>query len=122
MPAFSDRSRERLNTCDERLQRLFNEVVKHFDCTILEGYRDEEKQEKAYREGRSKVRYPDSKHNRYPSKAVDCVPYPVDWDNLPRFHEFAGFVQATAIAQGIKVRWGGHFKSFFDGPHFELID
>ena len=37
MPKFSARSTERLETCDERLVTIFNEVVKHFECTILEG-------------------------------------------------------------------------------------
>ena len=122
MPKFSNRSQERLNTCHRDLRKLFNEVIKHYDCTILCGHRNKEDQDKAYNEGRSKVEYPDSNHNQVPSLAVDCVPYPIDWDDKERFHEFAGFVLGTADQLGIKVRWGGHFTSFFDGPHFELIE
>ena len=29
-----------------------------------------------------------------PSRAVDVVPYPIDWDDRERFHLFAGFVIA----------------------------
>ena len=44
MPKFSQRSKDRLNTCHEDLVRLFTEVIKHYDCTILEGQRTPERQ------------------------------------------------------------------------------
>ena len=53
MPKFSARSTERLETCDERLVTIFNEVVKHFECTILEGRRSEEDQNEAFRTGKA---------------------------------------------------------------------
>ena len=53
MPRFSTKSKSKLHTCDERLVNLFNEVVKHFDCTILEGHRGKEKQNAAYDKGNS---------------------------------------------------------------------
>ena len=59
MPRFSKRSLGRLETCDERLQELFKEVVKRFDCTIIEGHRGEEKQNAAYKKGNSKLKYQD---------------------------------------------------------------
>ena len=43
MPRFSTRSKSRLNTCDEKLVELFEEVVKGFDCTIIEGHRGQKK-------------------------------------------------------------------------------
>ena len=45
MPKFGSKSRERLATCDERLQKVFNEVIKHVDCSILEGHRIAERQD-----------------------------------------------------------------------------
>ena len=83
--APSARSIERLETCDQRLVAVVNEVVKHFDCTILEGWRSEEDQNEAFRTGKSKLKYPEGKHNKQPSFAVDVAPYPVDWENLDRF-------------------------------------
>ena len=131
MPSYSTTSKERLATCHPDLQRLFNEVIKHYDCTIIEGHRDKATQNKAYNKGRSKVKWPYSNHNASPSNAVDVMPYyntapHIRWDvsirrNERDLYEFAGFVRATAIHLGIKVRWGGKFKSFFDGPHWELI-
>ena len=128
MPQFGTRSRQNLVTCDSRLQRVFDEVIKHVDCSILCGSRSKEEQEELYRTGKSKVRWPKSKHNSLPSKAVDAVPYPIDWNNKERFYLFAGFVKGVAADMGIKIRlgadWDGDFnprnQSFHDLPHFEL--
>jgi len=128
MPRYSKRSKERLATCDEKLQGLFNEVIKHVDCSILEGHRSKERQNKLYDEGRTKVRYPTGRHNASPSKAVDVTPYPVDWDDRERQTLFAGFVLGIARAKGIKLRWGGDWDQDFqvmdnrfdDFPHFEI--
>jgi len=128
MPAFSSRSKKQLETCDSRLQDLFNEVIKHYDCTILEGHRDEATQNEYYRTGRSKLKYPNGKHNTLPSKAVDVAPYPIDWEDMDRFYHFGGFVLGMAASMGIKLRWGGDWdgdksfkdQTFHDMPHFEL--
>ena len=128
MPSFSKRSKSKLETCDKKLQRLMNEVIKHYDCTILEGHRDRATQNEYFRTGRSKLKYPQGKHNSTPSKAVDVAPYPIDWEDTDRFYHFAGFVQGMAAGMGIKIRWGGDWdgdhkftdQTFHDLPHFEL--
>lgn len=63
MAKFSARSMARLETCDPTLQRLFLNVVEIYDCTILIGARGRRAQEVAYEQGRSRLRWPDSKHN-----------------------------------------------------------
>jgi peptidoglycan LD-endopeptidase CwlK len=30
-------------------------------------------------------------------------------------------MKQAAKELGVSIRWGGDFKSFFDGPHFELV-
>ena len=128
MPRYSKRSKKRLATCDERLQDVFNEVIKHVDCSILEGHRSKERQNKLYDEGRTKVRYPDGRHNFNPSRAVDVTPYPVDWEDRERQTLFAGFVLGTARSMGINLRWGGDWDQDFqvmdnrvdEFPHFEI--
>ena len=75
MPKFSNLSKARLAGAHEDLQVLFKEVVKYFDCTVLCGFRDEAAQNKAFEDGFSTVKYPNSKHNQVPSKAVDVVPF-----------------------------------------------
>ena len=130
MPKFGSKSKENLATCDERLQKVFNEVIKYVDCSVLEGHRDERSQDRLYSEGKTKVRYPMGRHNTKPSRAVDVVPYPVDWKARERFHLFSGFVLGLARGMGITLRWGGDWNrnfevddnKFDDFPHFELVD
>ena len=130
MPRFGRKSKERLATCDERLQEVFNEVIQFVDCSVLEGHRSQERQDKLYDEGKTKVKYPRGRHNSNPSRAVDVTPYPVDWEDRERQTLFAGFVLGIARAKGIKLRWGGDWdmdfevmdNRFDDFPHFEVID
>lgn len=120
MPQFGDKSKERLSQSHPDLQRIFNEVIKTYDCKVECGYRDKEAQERAHRDGFSKVHFPNSKHNHLPSLAVDVIPYPVDWTNVERFKELGGLVKETAEGMGIKIRWGGDFEKWKDYPHYEL--
>ena len=128
MPRFGKRSRNRLSTCNKDLQLLFNEVIKHVDCSILEGHREENRQNSLYEEGKTKVRYPNGRHNANPSNAVDVVPYPIDWTDRERMTLFAGFVLGIANQMGLNIRWGGDWDQDFevqdnmfdDFPHFEL--
>ena len=128
MPKFGRKSRKELSNCDERLQSIFKEVIKYVDCSVLEGFRNEELQNKYYEKGKTKVRYPEGRHNSYPSLAVDVTPYPVDWTDRERQTLFAGFVIGIARGMGHVLRWGGdwngNFKvkdnKFDDFPHFEL--
>tara|TARA_R100000664_G_C2759984_1_gene150590 strand:- start:13575 stop:13967 length:393 start_codon:yes stop_codon:yes gene_type:complete len=128
MAKFGKTSRRNLATCDERLQKVFNEVIKHVDCSVIEGHRSEERQNKLFEENKTKVKYPNGRHNADPSRAVDVVPYPIDWDDRERFHLFAGFVIGIAKSMGINLRWGGDWNQNFevddnqfdDFPHFEL--
>ena len=128
MPKFGKRSKMRLATCDDELQNLFYEVVKYFDCSIIIGHRGEKDQNKAFKEGKSKVRYPKGKHNSDPSNAVDVAPYPIAWDDKERFIYFGGFVKGVALEMGISLRWGGDWdndtqlsdQKFNDLVHFEL--
>ena len=128
MPKFGRKSKERLSTCDSKLQKVFNEVIKHVDCSVLEGHREKDRQNKLFEEGKTKVKYPDGRHNRQPSSAVDVTPYPVDWKDRERQTLFAGFVIGVASQMGINLRWGGDWDQDFqvvdnrfdDFPHFEL--
>jgi hypothetical protein len=121
MPKFGSRSRKELKSAHPDLQRLFNEVIKEFDCAVLCGHRGRADQDKAFQGGFSKVRWPNSKHNKTPSLACDVMPHPLDWKDRERLNAFAVVVKDVAKRLGIKIRWGGDFKTFFDGPHWELI-
>ncbi|MCK5606542.1 M15 family peptidase [Candidatus Pacearchaeota archaeon] len=129
MPKFGDVSKMRLADCHQDLQDLFKEVVKHFDCSILCGFRNEEDQTKAYKSGKSKAQWLESFHNQTPSLAVDVVPYPIEWKDIKRFYMFVGFVRGVAARMGIQIRCGADWdgdtqvrdNNFDDLPHFELI-
>ena len=128
MPKFGRASKKRLKTCDEDLVFLFEEVVKYFDCKVLEGHRGKKLQNKYFKEGKSKLKFPDGNHNKNTSTAIDVVPYPVDWEDRERMTYFAGYVKGIAMMLGIPIRWGGDWNSnndlkdnnFDDLPHFEL--
>ena len=130
MPEFSPLSKRRLAECHPDLQKLMNEVIKQYDIVVLCGFRGKDEQDKAFREGKSKLPFPKSKHNVTPSLAVDIAPYPVDWNDLKRFWHMVGFVKATAIQMGIKIRMGADWdgdndfkdQKFIDLPHVELAD
>ena len=126
---YGARSRRNLGQCDERIQLVMNEVIKQIDCAIICGHRNEEDQTAALHAGTTKLPWPESNHNELPSKAVDAVPWPVDWNNKQQFCYFAGIVMATAATMGIKLRWGGDWNmnndpsdDGWDMPHFEIIE
>lgn len=121
MPSFSKSSLEKLETCDGRIQRLFNEVIKYTDCTVVCGHRGEAEQEAAFNAGFSKVHFPKSKHNKTPSLAADVVPYPIDWHDVERFKEFAKIVFECAKRLELEgLTWGGGWRDFPDYPHWEV--
>ena len=128
MAKFSPRSSIRLATCDGRLIDLFCDVVKVYDCTILEGHRTQPRQDELYRTKLSHVQYPNSRHNSDPSLAVDVAPYPIDWNDRERFVAFGSFVRGVAYEKGISLRWGGDWdqdfdlkdQTFMDLVHFEI--
>lgn len=131
MPSFSRSSRLKLATCHPDLQRIMEEVVKFYDCTILEGSRERIRQELLYTQGKTKVKYPDSKHNLTPSMAADVAPYPIDWSgaakNMARYYYLAGCIRGISSRlkeQGVithEVRFGGDWDSddFFDDNSFD---
>lgn len=138
MPNYSTISKSRLVTCHEDLQTLFNEVIKYYDCTIVYGHRGEIAQNQAYAEGKSQLKWPNSKHNKWPSLAVDAAPFEktaIDWGKL-QSSNFAGFVMGIAamlFAEGKithRIRSGADWDmdndvddtTFWDACHFEIIE
>ena len=129
MPKFSRQSKDILNSCHNDLQVLMYAVVKQYDIKIAEGHRGEADQNRYEAQGFSKLKFPDSKHNKWPSLAVDVDPYPIDFNKKERYYYMAGVVMVVAYKMGIKIRWGGDWdgdKDFYDQQlydlrHFELV-
>lgn len=132
---FSSTSNQRLATCDERLQEIANKVMELqlFDFGISCGHRTEAEQNKLFDEGKSKLKWPMSKHNGFPSKAFDFVLYvngKIDWNDSEAWYMAVGVFRGVAAALGYKIRcgadWDGDFtkkdQTFNDLPHIEILD
>lgn len=122
------KSLERLETCDGELQRLVHALAEDIDnrpgllvhdITVVCGHRGQAAQHAAFTAvpPTSKLDWPHSKHNAYPSLAVDLAPYPTDWSRKgePAFLELRVRVAAVAQDLGIPIR---HIS--WDLPHTEL--
>jgi len=121
VPKFSKSSNEKKRTCHMDLQKVLNEAIKYYDFTVVCGTRGEKEQNEAVKNGYSQVSWPNGKHNKFPSLAVDIAPYPIDWEGENRFCILAGVMKTVAQQLGIEVRWGGDWKHFKDSPHWELV-
>ena len=127
---FGERSKKHLDTCHPKLVALFNEVITITDCSVIMGHRNKTLQDEALHSGFSTKKWPDGKHNKLPSEAVDVIPWPhYGWKQLDRFYHFAGIVRGVAAMLQIPIRWGGDWdgdfdlndQTLFDLVHFELI-
>ena len=142
---FGPISKKRLATAHADLQTVFNAVMNESteeeDFAITCSLRDEAAQAKAYAIGASHVEYPKSFHNgsiapdetwdEEVSDAIDAVPYPIEWPDefndspyeyvrkMARFYNLAVRILRKAEELGIEIKWGGTFKRFFDGPHYQ---
>jgi len=126
--AFDAVSYGKLKSVHKDLRKLFITVAELYPCAVICGHRGKISQNEAYDKGFSKKRYPESKHNSYPSEAIDVFPLPLDWHDTNRFYFFAGYVMAVADLLEISIRFGGDWNgnkqfndnSFNDLVHFEL--
>lgn len=135
MPKFSKKSKEIYNTLCPDLQLILDEMIKYFNITLICGYRDRVAQNEALLSGNSTKPWPKSKHNVYPSKAVDVALYPINWKDRGSFILIAG----AFLAIGRRLKEQGLITStprvgadwnmndrpdddkFIDLPHLEVI-
>jgi peptidoglycan L-alanyl-D-glutamate endopeptidase CwlK len=111
----------------ERLQGVHPDLVKvveraidlsPVDFTVLEGLRSPERQQTLVASGASQTL--NSRH--ITGHAVDLgawVDNQVDW-SWPLYTKIANAMKAAANELGIAIVWGGDWRTFKDGPHFEL--
>ena len=126
---FGKRSKANLKGVDKRIIKVLDEVIQHFDFTVLEGRRTLERQAELYKDGSTKT----MKSKHLTGKAVDIAPYPINFQNTERFCYLAGFVMGAAQKRGYNIRWGRDWMSewlnqdknnstFLDYVHFEILD
>ncbi|MGW8179524.1 MAG: M15 family metallopeptidase, partial [bacterium] len=68
--------------------------------------------------------WPESRHNRVPSQAVDVYPYPCTHEmmsdsNHPVWKEMSDMILGIADEQGVNITWGGNWN-FKDCPHYQI--
>lgn len=119
---LSNKSMQKLNTCHSDLVKLIEAVAEIEKCAVICGFRGRYEQEKAYYSGKSKARFGQSKHNFKPSLAVDVVPLPLNWEDIPAFERLGEVIMKKAEELNIKIKWGKYFTNLKDYPHFELIE
>lgn len=85
---------------------------------VTEGVRSLARQEQLVKAGASKT----MKSRHLTGHAIDIaclVNGDVRWD-WPLYRQAAKHIKDTAKALNITIEWGGDWKSFPDGPHFQL--
>lgn len=133
---FSERSLSRLEDVHPDLVRVVKHAItlSEYDFAVTEGLRSRGRQKRLVEEGRSRTYH--SRHllqsDGY-SHAVDVMAVgdldgdgdrdaqdrSITWDRAI----YCGIAHAMYLAAkdlGVRIRWGGDFKTFYDGPHFEL--
>jgi len=90
-------------------------TISEVDFTVLEGIRNINRQRELYKAGKSTTM--NSRH--ITGHAVDLAPWPISWE-WEDFYPIADAMKAAAEELEIDIVWGGDWKSFPDGPHFEL--
>lgn len=118
--ALTKRDKTRLAGVDPRLVALFEAVAKDKAASfiITEGLRTKEQQAELVRKGASRTYY--SRH--LDGRAVDVAVLEngkITWD-FAAYKRFADLLKIHAKARAIKITWGGDWKSFKDGPHFQI--
>lgn len=109
-----------LATVHPDLQRIVKRAIEisPIDFRVGEGIRTLARQKQLVAAGASKTM--NSRH--LTGHAVDLlalVDGEVRWD-WPLYHQIAKGMKAAAAELGIPLEWGGDWRSFKDGPHWQL--
>ncbi len=134
MRTWSQRSNKVRAELDHRLITVVDRLLAECsDLSLISGHRGEAEQNALFHDRLSKLEYPHSKHNSYPSLAVDFRAYP--WPKKePKQWAALAYIAAHAILigqeEGVNIRWGGDWnqngdltdQSFNDLFHLEIVE
>ena len=120
MRKYSQRSLNNLKGIHPDLRRVIDRALQEspLDFVVIEGLRTRARQIELVQSGASQTM--NSRH--LTGHAVDLMPIgpngpAFDW---PLYDRLGPAVKAAADKEGVSLVWGGDWKSFRDGPHFEL--
>ena len=114
------RSEERLKGVHPDLVKIIRKAaeITPVDFIVTEGLRTVERQKQLVAAGASKT----MKSRHITGHAVDLavvVEGEVRWD-WPLYAKLSKTVKEAAAKVGIPIEWGGDWRTFKDGPHFQL--
>lgn len=117
---LSQRSKDRLKGVHPDLVKVVEHAIEitTVDFAVLEGLRTPERQKVLKEAGASQTL--NSRH--ITGHAVDLgawVDGEVRWD-WPLYHQIAKAMKTAAAELNIPIEWGGDFRTFKDGPHWQL--
>ncbi len=117
---LSQKSLRRLEGVHPDLVKVVKRAIQitPIDFIVVEGLRTKERQAYLVEKGASKTM--NSRH--LTGHAVDLAPIvdnKVSWD-WKHFYPLAEAVKQAAKEVKVEVEWGGDWKSFKDGPHWQL--
>lgn len=117
---FGQRSEERLKGVHPDLVKVVRRAleISKVDLAVLEGIRSFERQAQMVKSGASQTL--NSRH--LTGHAIDVAPVvgnQVRWD-WPLYYPLAEAMKAAAAELNIPIEWGGDWRKFKDGPHWQL--
>ncbi len=123
---FSKSSLTKLSQCHSDLERVAFLALKYspYDFGITESLRTEKRQQELVAEGRSQTTL--SRHlanNNGVSEAIDIAVYvdgALTWE-IGYYRKVAQAFFRSAIELNVQIEWGGLWRTFVDGPHFQLM-
>jgi len=120
MHTFSKRSLQRMEGLHPDIVAVMKLAIKRspVDFTVLEGMRTLARQKQLVASGASKTM--NSRH--LTGHAIDVAPLEngkVSWA-WPLYHRLAPVIKEAAEELGVDLEWGGDWKTFKDGPHWQL--
>jgi peptidoglycan L-alanyl-D-glutamate endopeptidase CwlK len=120
MFALGSRSKTRLKEVHPDLVKVVERAIQisDVDFTVLEGKRSSERQKALVDAGASQTL--NSRH--LTGHAVDLgawVDNQVDW-SWPLYAKINAAMQEASKQVGVPIEWGGGWRTFKDGPHFQL--
>ena len=132
---FGPKSLKELGTCRYDLKRIAHAVLKLKDHSVIKGHRNQAEQDVAFFASppRSKLRWPDGKHNQNPSIAMDVKTWPVPETEAALREDqlyLLGLYVGVANGQGLTLRTGADWdrdgeiadNGFDDFFHVEIDD
>lgn len=118
---LSRRSEENLRGVHPDLVKVVHRALEitDIDFMVIEGKRNEARQRQLVASGKSQTM--NSRH--LTGHAVDCAPLvnnQIPWNDWLYFKKVADAMIQAAKEFGVDIEWGGNWKTFKDGPHFQL--